>query len=130
MPGPNQIHVAQTLLSVPTGADLLRVPEGPITEKGIRQNINVGILYLEAWLGGLGCVPLYNLMEDAATAEISRSQVWQWLRFSATLADGRQVTPQLYDALLPQELAKIEAELGPARFKGGKFSQAAKLFTE
>src|SRR5437867_13205599 len=107
MPGPNQIHVAQTLLSVPTGADLLRVPEGPITEKGIRQNINVGIKYLEAWLGGLGCVPLFNLMEDAATAEISRTQLWQWMHHGARLDDGRPITLDLYHELRDQELKSI-----------------------
>ena len=100
MPGPNQIHVAQTLLSVPTGADLLRVPEGPITEKGIRQNINVGILYLEAWLGGLGCVPLYNLMEDAATAEISRTQLWQWIHHGG-------ITRERYEQIRDEELKSI-----------------------
>jgi malate synthase len=92
MKGPNQI-AAQTGVSVPHNSSaLLAVPDGPITEKGIRQNINVGILYLEAWLGGLGCVPLYNLMEDAATAEISRTQLWQWLRHGGlTLENYRRI---------------------------------------
>jgi malate synthase len=106
MPSPNQI--ARTRDDVEkSAADLLAVPEGPITEKGVRQNINVGILYLEAWLGGLGCVPLYNLMEDAATAEISRTQLWQWIHHGARLADGRVVTPELYRALRDEELASI-----------------------
>ena len=90
----------------------------------------MGLQYLEAWLGGLGCVPLYNLMEDAATAEISRSQVWQWLRYGATLDDGRKVTPELYDAILPTELARIEREIGTARYTGGNFERATRLFTE
>jgi malate synthase len=90
----------------------------------------VGIQYLEAWLGGNGCVPLYQLMEDAATAEISRSQIWQWLRHGAALADGRKATRQLYDEILPQELARIEQEVGNARFQGGNFAEATKLFSE
>jgi malate synthase len=100
MPGPNQI--AQTRVSVPqvTASDLLRVPEGPITEKGIRQNINVGVLYLEAWLGGLGCVPLYNLMEDAATAEISRTQLWQWIHHGG-------ITRERYEQIRDEELKSI-----------------------
>ena len=76
-------------------ADLLRVPEGTITEAGLRKNIDVGIQYIEAWLSGNGCVPIYNLMEDAATAEISRTQVWQWLHFGARLEDGRTVTSEV-----------------------------------
>ena len=105
MKGPNQIDrkggkevVAQALLSV---------PEGPISEKGLRQNINVGIQYLEAWLGGLGCVPLFNLMEDAATAEISRTQLWQWMHHGARLDDGRPITLDLYHELRDQELKSI-----------------------
>ena len=90
-----------------TATDLLRIPEGPITEKGVRQNINVGILYLEAWLGGHGAVPLYNLMEDAATAEISRTQLWQWLHHDATLDDGRPFTRALYEQIRDEELRSI-----------------------
>jgi malate synthase len=78
-----------------------------ITEKGVRQNINVGILYLEAWLGGHGAVPLYNLMEDAATAEISRTQLWQWLHHDAKLDDGRPFTRELYEQIRDEELRAI-----------------------
>jgi malate synthase len=106
MPGPNQIDHRRADVNV-TAADLLRVPEGVITEKGLRQNINVGILYLEAWLGGLGCVPLYNLMEDAATAEISRTQLWQWIHHHARLDDGTAVTPELYRTIRDEELRRI-----------------------
>jgi malate synthase len=106
MSGPNQIERKREDVEV-TAADLLRVPEGVITEKGFRQNINVGILYLEAWLGGLGCVPLYNLMEDAATSEISRTQLWQWIHHHAQLDDGRDVTPELYRQIRDEELQKI-----------------------
>jgi malate synthase len=106
MPEPNQIDRKRDDVQV-TAADLLQVPEGSITEKGFRQNINVGILYLEAWLGGLGCVPLYNLMEDAAPAEISRTQLWQWIHHHAHLDDGREVTPKLYRQIRDEELAAI-----------------------
>ncbi|HEV7428453.1 MAG TPA: malate synthase A [Thermoanaerobaculia bacterium] len=106
MPQPNQIDRKRDDVQV-TAADLLRVPDGAITEKGFRQNVNVGILYLEAWLGGLGCVPLYNLMEDAATAEISRTQLWQWIHHHARLDDGRAVTPELYRQICDEELQKI-----------------------
>ena len=114
-----------------TAADLLKAPTGTITEAGLRGNISVGIQYLEAWLGGLGCVPLYNLMEDAATAEISRSQVWQWLKWRSTLTDGPcKVTAKLYEDLLGQELLRIEKEIGGARYQGGRFAEATKLFSE
>jgi len=108
----------------------LQPPTGSVTEAGLRGNISVGIQYLEAWLGGNGCVPLYNLMEDAATAEISRSQVWQWLKHGAKLADGRPIDGALYDELATQELARIEKEIGSARFQGGHFASATKLFSE
>jgi malate synthase len=106
MPEANQIDRKRDDVNV-TAADLLRVPEGAITEKGLRQNVNVGILYLEAWLGGLGCVPLYNLMEDAATAEISRTQLWQWIHHHARLDDGTAVTPELYRTIRDEELRRI-----------------------
>jgi malate synthase len=108
MKGPNQIDRAQAGLPAPhQAANLLSVPDGPITEKGLRQNINVGIQYLEAWLGGLGCVPLFNLMEDAATAEISRTQLWQWIHHGARLDDGRPITLELYHQIRDQELKSI-----------------------
>ncbi|MBI4522123.1 MAG: malate synthase A, partial [Gemmatimonadetes bacterium] len=103
MPGPHQIqHVPQG--GTITAADLLTVPTGPITERGVRHNVDVGIQYLEAWLGGTGCVPIYNLMEDAATAEISRSQVWQWVKQGAQLEDGRTVTADFVRATIREEL--------------------------
>jgi malate synthase len=129
MPQANQISRQRDDVNV-TAAELLSVPTGTITEDGLRANLRVGIQYLEAWLGGNGCVPLYNLMEDAATAEISRSQIWQWLKHGAALSDGRKVTPQLYNELLPQELGRIENEVGSARFQGGHFTRATKLFSE
>src|SRR3989442_291141 len=85
-----------------TAADLLTVPDGEITETGLRTNVDIGIQYLESWLRGVGCVPIYNLMEDAATAEISRSQVWQWVHHGARLADGRVVTEGLGRQLMAE----------------------------
>ncbi len=107
---------------------LLEVPPGTRTEDGLRHNVRVGIQYLEAWLGGLGCVPLYNLMEDAATAEISRAQVWQWIRHGATLEGGAKVTRELVAKIVDEELARIRRELGDARYEGGHFPRAKELF--
>ncbi len=111
-----------------TAADLLRVPDGTITEKGLRHNLNVGVLYLESWLRGSGCVPIYDLMEDAATAEISRTQVWQWLRHGARLAEGAAIDEALVGRLLGEEMARIEGLVGADAFARGRFSQAAELF--
>src|SRR6185295_1199793 len=104
MPTPNQLHVLREDVSV-TADDLLRVPHGTRTEAGLRHSIRVGVQYLEAWLRGLGCVPLYDLMEDAATAEISRTQIWQWIHHGARLDDGRIVTVPLVRGLLDEEMA-------------------------
>jgi malate synthase len=102
MPGANQLDVTRDDVRV-TASDLLAVPDGAITEAGLRTNVDIGIQYLESWLRGSGCVPIYNLMEDAATAEISRSQVWQWVRHGARLSDGRIVTEQLVREIIAQE---------------------------
>jgi malate synthase len=123
MPQPNQIDRKRAEVQVaPT--DLLDFgPSGPITEAGLRQNISVGVQYLEAWLRGSGAVPLFNLMEDAATAEISRAQVWQWIRHrDGKLSDGRKVTKELFRSVLDEELAKVQ------RFAGDKFDLARVLF--
>ncbi|MDX1984043.1 MAG: malate synthase A [Bryobacteraceae bacterium] len=104
MPTPNQIHVKREDVHV-TEADLLEPTQGEITEEGVRMNVDIGIQYLEAWLNGNGCVPIYNLMEDAATAEISRSQVWQWVKHKVQLADGRTVTPELVRDTIAANLA-------------------------
>ena len=127
MPAPNQIDRRQEPETI-TAIDLLEVPQGAITEAGLRQNINVGVLYLEAWLRGSGCVPLYNLMEDAATAEISRTQVWQWLRHGVVLEDGRPLTRALYEAVRDQELAGIRSKVGDAGWRAGRFESAAAIF--
>jgi malate synthase len=129
MPEANQI--ARQRQDVATkAADLLEVPEGPITEAGLRQNVNVGIRYLEAWLRGVGCVPLYNLMEDAATAEISRSQVWQWIRHGASLDDGRVIDRDLFQAVLEEEMTGIKTELGEEAYAASRFEAAGGIFAE
>jgi malate synthase len=129
MPQPNQIDRQRDDVHV-VAADLLTPSEGTITEQGVRWNLKVGIQYLEAWLGSNGCVPLYSLMEDAATAEISRTQVWQWLHHHATLDDGRALTRELYGKLLDEEMAAIREEVGDTRFKNGNFRRACELFDD
>jgi len=129
MSGPNQIPLVRSDVSV-SAADLLKVPSGDITEAGLRSCIRVGVQYLESWLGGNGCVPLYNLMEDAATAEICRAQLWQWVHHGARTADGRPVTEERFDGLLTNELDRIHREVGAARLAGGVFPTAARLFAE
>jgi malate synthase len=121
---PNQLHVLRNDVGV-TAADLLAVPDGAITEAGLRTNVDVGIQYLESWLRGAGCVPIYNLMEDAATAEISRSQVWQWVHHKARLEDGRVVTEglveQVIQALVPTE--SLAARLFRQLMTGSEFPE-------
>ena len=108
-----------------------RCPQGTITEAGLRQNISVGIRYIEAWLRGIGCVPLYNLMEDAATAEISRAQVWQWLQPSArSSTTAGTVDAALIRHTVEEELAGIAKAVGDNRFKAGRYEDAAGLFLE
>jgi malate synthase len=128
MKTPNQINVKREDVHI-TAADLLKVPQGEITEKGLRLNVDVGIQYLQSWLGGNGCVPIYNLMEDAATAEISRTQVWQWLHHGAQLSDGRKVTRELVRETIASVLESLRAQLG-SRYDASKFEQAAKLFEQ
>jgi malate synthase len=131
MPAPNQYGKQRPDVSY-TAQDLLDFrPETPITEGGLRNNISVGIQYLGAWLAGNGCVPVFNLMEDAATAEISRSQLWQWIRSpKGVLDDGRKVTVQLVRQLLAEELPKVRTYLGEEAWRAGKYEAAAKLFDE
>ena len=127
MSGPNQLHVARADVCV-TRADLLAIPDGQITAEGLRNNIRVGVQYLEAWLRGNGCVPLYNLMEDAATAEICRAQLWQWLHHGARTSDGAPVTAERFDRLLSEELDRIHGEVGAQRLAKGVFPSASRLF--
>ena len=127
MPGPNQLDRLREDVEVGQG-DMLQVHDGVRTERGLRENIRVGVQYIEAWLQGHGAVPLYNLMEDAATAEISRAQIWQWLKFSAPLDDGRKVTPELFKATLADEMAKVREALTPQVYDAGRFAEAIELF--
>ncbi|TVZ89250.1 malate synthase [Aeribacillus composti] len=129
MKQPNQIDKQ---LDVEISAEqLLEVPEGTITEQGLRTNIDVGIRYLASWLSGRGAAPIHNLMEDAATAEISRAQVWQWIRHpKGVLEDGRKVTIELYEKIKQEELEKIKQEFGEEAYQKGRFDEAAKLFDE
>jgi malate synthase len=129
MQTPNQIFMKRDDVHV-TAKDLIDVPTGEISEAGLRLNINVGLQYLESWLRGNGCVPIYNLMEDAATAEISRAQVWQWVRHRAKMSDGRTITKELVSATMKEELEKLKAMLGETRFTSGKFELAAQLYEQ
>lgn len=127
MPGPNQLGYRPA--ERPIGrAELLAIHEGTRTEAGLRENIRVGIRYVAAWLDGRGAVPIYDLMEDAATAEISRTQIWQWLRFGVALDDGRPVDRALVRRALAEETARVREEVGAAVYDAGRFAEAARLF--
>ena len=131
MPRSNQIYSGKQQSLQVTAEDLLKVPEGTITEAGVRMNINVGIQYIASWLCGRGAVPLHNLMEDAATAEISRAQLWQWIRHpQGILDDGRKVTMKMYEQIKKEELETIKREVGAEQFKKGRYEEASKLFDE
>ncbi|MCL4125176.1 UNVERIFIED_CONTAM: hypothetical protein GTU68_052977 [Idotea baltica] len=127
MPAANQI--AKQRNDIKENAEALIEPvTGTITEAGVRKNINVGILYIESWLRGNGAAAIYNLMEDAATAEISRTQVWQWIHTASELEDGRTVTYKLYETLKLDEIEKIKAYVGLANYENGRFEEAINLF--
>jgi len=127
MPQPNQI--SKQLPDFNPGADdLLRVPGGQITEAGLKQNVAVGLGYVEAWLRGIGCVPLFNLMEDAATAEISRAQLWQWVHHHAKLTDGRTVDVPLVEGMIDDELKRQKNAVDEERYAA--YEKAAELMRE
>jgi len=129
MPQANQIDRLREDVQV-SARDLLRCPEGTITEDGLRNNVSVGLQYMASWLGGNGCVPIYHLMEDAATAEISRTQLWQWVHHpKGVLEDGRDITLDLFRTVLKEELAGLRTALGEAAFAQGHFQEAADLLT-
>lgn len=129
MKAPNQINKLREDVHI-TEEALVQQPFGTITEEGIRENINVGILYIESWLMGQGAAALYNLMEDAATAEISRTQVWLWLQNNELLEDGRTFTEGMYEQFKKEELKKIKSYVGKDRYGNGKFELAVQLFDE
>ena len=125
--GENQLDVSLDNINI-TQEDLLEVHKGEKTEDGMRECIRVGIQYIAAWLGGRGAVPLYNLMEDAATAEISRAQIWQWLKHSTSLNDGRTVTIELFQSILEDEINALKEIIGENQWKDGKYEKAIELF--
>ncbi|MEI5907380.1 malate synthase A [Bacillus spongiae] len=128
---PNQIDTKKQEDLTVSAEELIEVPQGQITEEGVRLNINVGIQYIASWLSGRGAVPIHNLMEDAATAEISRAQLWQWIRHpKGQLQDGRKVTMELYDKLKEEELEKICMEIGHEVYKESRFDEAVQLFDQ
>jgi malate synthase len=129
MKEPNQIARKRQDVHV-SPADLLTMPSGGKSEAGLRQNVAVGIGYVEAWLRGIGCVPLFNLMEDAATAEISRAQVWQWVRHGQKLDDGRAITKELVRQIVREENDKVKAQIGAERYAAGRYEDAAQLMID
>jgi malate synthase len=129
MKGPNQIGVKREKVNV-TAKDLLAIPKGSMTLEGLKWNIDVGLQYLASWLNGNGCVPIYNLMEDAATAEISRAQDWQWVKHGVKLQSGETVTPQLVRDATAAILEKMKTQMGEAKFKAGKLPEAGKILVQ
>ena len=127
MPQPNQVSRVRLHVHV-LRDDLLKIHQGSKTEAGFRLNIRVGVQYIEAWLRGRGAVPIYNLMEDAATAEISRAQIWQWIKADAELDGGVRATAAYFERALKEELQVVKRELGAANYARGRFPEASKLF--
>jgi malate synthase len=129
MKGPNQIGVKRDKVNI-TAKDLLAIPTGNITAEGLRWNIDVGLQYLASWLDGNGCVPIYNLMEDAATAEISRAQDWQWVKHGAKLQSGEKVTSQMVRETTASVLEKLKAQMGAEKFNASRLPAAGKILVE
>jgi malate synthase len=126
----NQLFVSREDDAPITAEDLLAPCEGERTEEGMRANIRVAVQYIEAWISGNGCVPIYGLMEDAATAEISRTSIWQWIHHEKTLSNGKPVTKALFRQMLAEEMLVIQEELGEHRFSSGRFNDAARLMEQ
>ncbi|NMH65477.1 malate synthase A [Shewanella salipaludis] len=126
----NQLHITRDVDAPILASELLRPCEGERTETGMRLNIRIALQYIEAWIQGNGCVPIYGLMEDAATAEISRASIWQWIQHGKSLSNGKLVTKALFKDMLVEELAKVKEEVGGDRFTHGKFTQAAVLLEQ
>ena len=129
MPSQNQLNRQRDDVTVGQ-SDLLAVHEGTRTEAGLRENIRVGVQYIEAWLRGRGAVPIYNLMEDAATAEISRAQIWQFVKYGVALDGGTKASPELFDRCLKEEMERVRQEIGPDNYDKGRFPEAIALFRE
>ena len=129
MPQANQLDKAREDVSV-SRENLLEVHEGTRSEAGFRENIRVGVQYLEAWLRGRGAVPIYNMMEDAATAEISRAQIWQFVQYGVALEGGAKVDADLFKRCLPEEMARVKSELGAEAYDKGRFPEAIDLFSK
>ncbi|HTC53298.1 MAG TPA: malate synthase A [Steroidobacteraceae bacterium] len=129
MPQANQLMRLREDVNI-AQKDLLEVHQGTRTEAGLRENVRVGVQYIEAWLRGKGAVPLYNLMEDAATAEISRAQVWQWIHYGITLEGGTVATPELLNRIIGEEMQRVRQEVGAEAYAAGRFNQAVQLFTD
>ena len=127
---PNQLQVLREQDAPITAADLLEPSEGERTEEGMRTNIRVALQYIAAWLSGKGCVPIYGLMEDAATAEISRTSIWQWIQHGKTLSNGERVTVALFRALLTEEAQRVKGEVGDDRWQAEHFQQAQQLLDQ
>lgn len=123
----NQLEVLRENDAPISAAQLLEPCDGERTEAGMRANIRVAVQYIEAWISGNGCVPIYGLMEDAATAEISRTSIWQWIHHQKSLSDGQLVTKALFRQMLKEEMLVVREELGEARFNAGRFEEAARL---
>ncbi|WP_411819611.1 malate synthase A [Hyphococcus formosus] len=126
----NQLDVTRESDNEITAADLVETPEGPFTEDGLRNNIRVAVQYIEAWLGGLGAVAIYGLMEDAATAEISRASIWQWIKNGATLSNGETMTVDYFRKVMAEELEVVKSEVGDDRWENGHFKEAIALLDD
>lgn len=126
----NQLHITRDVDAPILASELLKTCDGERTEQGMRLNIRIALQYLEAWISGNGCVPIYGLMEDAATAEISRASIWQWIQHGKSLSNGKLVTKQLFKDMLVEELSNVKKEVGSDRFIHGKFTQAAVLLED
>ena len=126
----NQLHITRDVDAQILASELLKTCDGERTEQGMRLNIRIALQYLEAWISGNGCVPIYGLMEDAATAEISRASIWQWIQHGKSLSNGKLVTKQLFKDMLVEELSNVKKEVGSDRFTHGKFTQAAVLLED
>ncbi len=126
----NQLDITRDNDAPITANELLAPCDGERTEEGMRHNIRVAVQYIEAWISGNGCVPIYGLMEDAATAEISRASIWQWIKHKQALSNGKVVTKALFEQMLAEEMLVLNEELGDVRFNQGRFDEAAELMAK